>query len=87
MSETERTDQGQSGGEQQSSVPVEGVEIQKGANVPPRPGPVSEVPDQQPPPNPNVPVQKSADLTDVEPGSGSSQSRETSGSSTESSGE
>ena len=88
MAETESTDQKQSGTEQQRGLPIEpGEEIQKAANAPPRPGPVSEVPDQQPDPDPNVPIQKSADLTDLETRTAPSQTREISNSSNEGSDE
>ena len=89
MAETESTDQGQSSNEQQISTPIEPGEIQieKGAQAPPRPGPVSENPNPEPATNPNVPIQKSQDLTAAEPRTEPSQSGEASGSSDKSSGE
>ena len=63
MAETESTDPKQSSSEQDNGSPSESQVVERGANPPPRPGPVSEVPDPPPPPNPNVPVQRAADLT------------------------
>ena len=103
MAETESTDQGQSSTDQEQSstdqeqssneqqggtLPEPGeIIIEKGAQAPPRPGPVSEIPNPEPATNPNVPIQKSQDLTAAEPRTEPSQSGEASGSSDKSSGE
>ena len=96
MAETESTDQGQSSADQgQSSNEQQGgtltepgeILIERGAQAPPRPGPVSETPTPEPAPNPHVPIQRSSDLTAAEPRTEPSQSGEASGSSDKSSGE
>ena len=74
--------------EQLSGAVPESPEEQRGAHAPPRPGPVSEDTTPQPPPNPNVPIQRSHELSAGDPTpEPSGQSGESSGSSSEDSGE
>ena len=74
--------------EQLSGAVPESPEEQRGAHAPPRPGPVSEDTTPQPPPNPNVPIQRSHELSAGDPTpEPSDQSGESSGSSSEDSGE
>ena len=90
MAETESTDQEQSSTEQQGGTLPEPGEIiieKRGAQEPPRLGPVSETPNPKPVHNPNVPMQRSLDLDAAEPRTEPSQSGEASGSADESSGE
>ena len=96
MAETESTDQGQSSTDQEQSsneqqggtLPEPGeIIIERGAQAPPRLGPVSKTPKPKPVHNPNVPIQRSRDLNAAEPRTEPSQSGEAPGSADESSGE